>query len=112
MKNVPDASSGSLTGKKIYKKICPWSFYLLFFLGIVFAIWYFGSPQPHQEVKHQLFNTFDNSAPHKKLLTGIGKAKVSLLVGKKEDGLFQFVEHYANSLSKMGRTVYVSEYSS
>lgn len=84
---------------------------LLAFLIVIgafaFAVWHFGSPQSHQVTTHLLYATFDASAPHKKLLTGISKAKLSLLVGKKEDGLFNFVEHYANSLTGKGRTIYV-----
>jgi flagellar basal body-associated protein FliL len=65
--------------------------FLIVIGAFAFAVWHFGSPQSHQVSTHQLYATFDASAPHKKILEGIGKTKVSLLVGKKEDGLFNFV---------------------
>lgn len=104
----PGAPQPSPVGKSKCKKIGIFFFVLILLIGgLGFAVWFFGSPKPHLVVQHQLYSTFDSSPPHKKLLAGIEKAKVSLLVGKKEDALFKFVEHYANILSKKGRTVYV-----
>ena len=103
----PGASPTAPTGKSKCKKIGLCVLFLILIGGIAFVIWFFGTPKLHQEVRHQLYSTFDSSAPHKKLLKGIEKAKVSLLIGKKEDGLINFVEHYANILSKKGRTVYI-----
>lgn len=103
----PGAPQSSPAGKSKLKKIVLVFFFLILIGGVAFGIWFFGSPKPHQETKHQLYSAFDASAPHKKLSTSITKAKLSLLVGKKEDGLFNFVEHYANILSKKGRTIYV-----
>lgn len=103
----PGAAQSAPAGKSKLKKIGLVYFILILIGGVAFSIWFFGSPKPHQEIKHHLYSAFDSSAPHKKLSAGITKAKLSLLVGNKEDGLFNFVEHYANILSKKGRTIYV-----
>lgn len=39
------------------------------------------------------------------------KSKASVLVGRREDGLLQFVEHFANTLSRNKRAVFIEDYS-
>lgn len=101
------------TGASKCKKItCCLFFLLLISGGLGAAVWYLGSSAPLQPDPHPLYSSFDASPPHKKALATITKAKVSILVGRPEDGLMNFVEHYANTLSKKGRTVYMEKYSS
>jgi hypothetical protein len=38
------------------------------------------------------------------------KNKYSIVYGKKEDGLFHFIEHYANSESLKQKKIYIEEY--
>lgn len=57
----------------------------------LYAIWHFGSQETHKENKHPLYTSFEESPEHKKLLTQLQKSKLSVLSGKKEDGLIQFV---------------------
>lgn len=79
-------------------------------VAVIFSIWFFGSPKPHQEKPHVLYSSFDSSPEHKKLIAGLTKAKSGILVGKKADGLVNFVEHFANKLIKNGQNVYIEEF--
>jgi biotin-(acetyl-CoA carboxylase) ligase len=85
---------------------------VVLFIGIggLVAIWHFGSQSAHIENKHPLYSSFDESPEYKKLLSQLLKSKLSILSGKKEEGLIQFVEHYANTLSRSNRPVFVEDY--
>jgi len=73
-------------------------------------VYHLGASKVHQEKKHLLYHSFDASSAHKKLLANLEKTKLSLLVGKKADGVLNFVEHYANKNLLKGRTVYIETY--
>jgi hypothetical protein len=75
---------------------------VLLVAGGLFAVWHFGAHQAHQKSIHPLFASFDDSPGHKKLLGQLQKGRLSVLSGKREDGLQQFVQHYANRLSQAG----------
>ena len=42
-------------------------------------------------------------------MNNLDRAKLSIVVGKKSDGLLNFVQQYANKLIKNGRKVYFEE---
>ena len=65
--------------------------FLLLVGGLVFSIWFLGSPDLHEKNPHPLYTSFDTSASHKKLTASLLKSKKSVLVGKKDDGLFNYV---------------------
>jgi len=75
---------------------------MIFLLVGAAAVWHFGTQQPHQPKTHQLYSSFDQSPPHKKILSQLEKSKLSVLVGQKEEGLLHFVLHLANKLSQKG----------
>lgn len=77
-------------------------FLVIFLLAGAAAVWHFGTQQPHLPKTHQLYSSFDQSPPHKKLLAQLEKSKLSVLVGQKEEGLLHFVLHLANKLSQKG----------
>lgn len=80
---------------------------LLIGVGVLAAIWFFGSQQSHKWIDHPLYCSFDDSPEHKKLFNQLGKSKKSILVGKKEEGVLQFAEHFANALSRSNKTVFI-----
>ncbi len=82
---------------------------LLVLLGVVFAVFYFGSADVHEGNQHLLYDAFDVSPPHAKLLKQLKKSKLSILRGSKEHGLFQFAEHFGNKLVLDGRTVFLEK---
>lgn len=86
-------------------------FLLLLSVVLFAAIWHFGTQSTHTEIPHPLYSSFNESPAHKKLLAQLLKSKASVLVGKREDGLLQFVEHYANTLSRTKRPVFIEDYS-
>lgn len=85
-------------------------FLLILIVGLFAAIWHFGTQSSHKEIPHPLYSSFNESPAHKKLLTQLLKSKASVLVGRREDGLLQFVEHFANTLSRNQRTVFIEDY--
>jgi hypothetical protein len=43
-------------------------------------------------------------------LVQLAKSKKSILIGKKEDGVIQFAEHFANTVSRSNKAVYIEDY--
>jgi hypothetical protein len=85
-------------------------FILLFILAAFISIFYFGATEVHEGNKHLLYDCFDLSPDHAKLLRQLKKNKLSILYGRKEEGLFNFVEHFGNQLSLAGHTVFVEDF--
>lgn len=85
-------------------------FLLLLVVAIFAAIWHYGTQSVHKEIPHPLYSSFNESSTHKKLLAQLLKSKASVLVGRREDGLLQFVEHYANTLSRNKQPVFIEDY--
>ena len=86
------------------------SIFPLILIAILFAIisiFYFGSTDVHEGNKHLIHDVFEVSPRHAKLLKQLKKSKLSILWGRKEDGLFQFAEHFGNQLVLDGRTVFL-----
>lgn len=83
---------------------------LLLIIGFFGALYLIGHPEQHQDVGHKLYRSFDSSSEHKKLLSGLEKAKLAILVGKSEDALTHFVSHYANSQEKKNRNVLIERF--
>lgn len=82
------AASTSLPPPEGIKRKSSWILLLLVLLGAVFIIFYFGSTEVHEGNQHLLYDVFDVSPPHAKLLKQLKKSKLSILRGHKEDGLF------------------------
>jgi len=80
---------------------------LLLIFAAIIAIFYFGATEVHEGNKHLLYDCFDQSPDHAKLLRQLKKSKLSILYGRKEEGLFNFVEHFGNQLSLAEHTVFV-----
>ena len=40
----------------------------------------------------------------------LAKSKKSILIGKKADGVLQFAQHFANTLSRSNKAVYIEDY--
>lgn len=106
--DAPSSASHSKSGQKAGFCVV----FLLLVGALTFSIWFFGSPDLHETNPHPLYTSFETSPNHKKLTTKLLKNKKCLLVGTKSDGLFNYVEHYANLLNKKGKTVYVEQYNS
>ena len=60
-------------------------------IGAIAGIWFLGSPKVHQEKNHLLYNSFDSSSPHKNLINNLDNTKLSIIVGKKSDGIVNFI---------------------
>ena len=98
----PSAKSGS------FKRKCCFLFCFLFILiaGFLSLLFFFGQRNVHSQTSHKLLASFDEFPAHKKLITALNSKKYSILSGNVDQGLLLFVEHYANLLTKKGRTVY------
>jgi hypothetical protein len=83
-----------------------WLIILLLLAGIA-SVFYFGSVDVHEGNQHLLYDSFDLSPEHAKLLKQLRKSRLSILRGRKEDGLFQFADHFSNQLLLTGRTVFL-----
>lgn len=103
------AAANSIPPPEGTKHKSGWILLLLVLLSAVFAVFYFGSTDVHEENQHLLYDVFDVSPPHAKLLKQLKKSKLSILRGRKEDGLFQFAEHFGNKLVLDGRTVFLEK---
>jgi hypothetical protein len=86
-----------------------WILLLLVLLAAVLSVFYFGGADVHEGNQHLLYDCFDLSPDHAKLLRQLKKSRLSILRGKKEDGLFQFAEHFANQLVLTSRTVFLED---
>lgn len=75
------------------------------------VIFLVGSQTIHRDNNNFLYDCFDTSPEHAALLAEMAKSRLSILYGRKEAGLFQFAEHYANNLSLAGRNVFVEDIS-
>jgi hypothetical protein len=80
--------------------------FLLILISGILAVFYFGSVEVHQANHHLLYDCFDLSPDHAKLTKQLKKNKLNIIYGKKEQGLFQFVENFGNQLVLQGRTVF------
>lgn len=103
------AAATSVPPPESTKSKAGWILLLLVLLGVVFAIFYFGSTDVHEGNQHLLYDVFDVSPPHAKLLKQLKKSKLSILRGRKEDGLFQFAEHFGNKLVLDDQTVFLEK---
>lgn len=114
MNSSPISSTESATPapkKKLNGFVKAFVFLLLLAVLLFAAVWHFGTQSSHTEIPHPLYSSFNESPAHKKLLAQLLKSKASVLVGRREDGLLQFVEHYANTLSRNKRAVFIEDYS-
>jgi hypothetical protein len=80
---------------------------LLIGVGALVFIWFFGSQETHKQIDHPLYSSFDESPEHKQLSNKLAKSKKSILIGKKEEGVLQFAEHFANALSRSNKSVFI-----
>jgi len=80
---------------------------LIALICVIISLLYFGSTDVHDGSKHLLYDAFDLSPPHATLLKQLKKSKLSILWGRKEEGLFQFAEHFGNQLVLDGRAVFL-----
>ena len=78
-------------------------------LIIFLLVFFYGSEHVHTDQNHNLYDSFDLSPDHAQLLSKLSKNKLSILYGRKEAGLFQFAEHYANNLSLAGHNVFIED---
>lgn len=109
---ISEAAASTPAPKKKLNGCVKAFIFLLLLAALLFAaIWHFGTQSSHTEIPHPLYSSFDESPAHKKLLAQLLKSKASVLVGKREDGLLQFVEHLANTLSRNKRAVFIEDYS-
>jgi hypothetical protein len=76
---------------------------------VIISLLYFGSTDVHDGSKHLLYDAFDISPPDANLLKQLIKSKLSILWGRKEEGLFQFAGHFGNQLVLDGRAVFLEQ---
>lgn len=78
------------TSPKSKLKTLAYLLILVLLIGVVvfLLIWQFGSQQIYENNRHPLYDSFDASGPHSKLLSKLEKGKHIILVGKREEGLF------------------------
>jgi hypothetical protein len=82
---------------------------LLIFAAIILMAVGFGSQDLHEDTNHYLYDCFNVSPEHAALIRSLEKSKLSIVYGRREEGLFHFAEHYANELSIIDQNVFVED---